>query len=318
MPLENLGIVGAHPTVPPSGTYLLYVLSSDGQYYLASNSQTIKLMANPLTTDGDILYQSGGAPTRLPVGLDNQVLAISSGAPVWQSAVSSFPSLYKKDLGTQRQTTTSVRILPGECRSDDDTFDMTLSAAVDADITSSGAGGLDTGTAASNTWFYIWLIYNPTTTTYAAMLSLSSTAPTMPSGYTLKRRVGTTKWRTVDLIKFRTIMLGSTAYVQFDEFWAILSAASSTIWVTLSAASYVPPTSRMMYGIFYVERNNQTTGLRFNENGSSQTYPFLMQGYDSTVVHGHCPLDTSQQLQYQTYNAGDAASIFVFGYIEEL
>ncbi len=53
-----------------------------------------------------------------------------------------------------------------------------------AAITSSGAGGLDTGTEANSTWYYIWAIYNVTTDTVKLMLSVSATSPTLPTGYT--------------------------------------------------------------------------------------------------------------------------------------
>lgn len=55
----------------------------------------------------------------------------------------------------------------------------------------SGVNGLDVGAAnsqAANTWYYLWAIWDGTTT--AGLLSLSPTAPTMPSGYTHKARVG--------------------------------------------------------------------------------------------------------------------------------
>ncbi len=50
----------------------------------------------------------------------------------------------------------------------------------------SGANGLDTGSIANSTWYFIYVIYNPTTSTTACLMSLSATAPTLPSGYTLK------------------------------------------------------------------------------------------------------------------------------------
>lgn len=59
---------------------------------------------------------------------------------------------------------------------------MTINAAT------VGANGLDAGVLAASVWYYIWLIDNGTTV--AALLSLSNTAPTMPSGYTYKVRVG--------------------------------------------------------------------------------------------------------------------------------
>lgn len=52
----------------------------------------------------------------------------------------------------------------------------------------SGANGLDTGALASSTWYSVWVIWNGTTT--AGLISLSDSAPTLPSGYTFKARVG--------------------------------------------------------------------------------------------------------------------------------
>lgn len=54
--------------------------------------------------------------------------------------------------------------------------------------TSVGANALDSGTIAVSTWYSVWVIWNGTTT--AGLLSTSATAPTMPSGYTHKARVG--------------------------------------------------------------------------------------------------------------------------------
>lgn len=53
-----------------------------------------------------------------------------------------------------------------------------------------GVNGLDVGAAGSqtaSTWYYVWVIWNGTTV--AGLLSLSATAPTMPSGYTHKALV---------------------------------------------------------------------------------------------------------------------------------
>lgn len=51
-------------------------------------------------------------------------------------------------------------------------------------------GGLDTGTAVNGNWYHWFVIYNPTTDTTDVLFSLSPTAPTLPSGYTLFRRIG--------------------------------------------------------------------------------------------------------------------------------
>lgn len=56
------------------------------------------------------------------------------------------------------------------------------------DITVGGVNGLDTGAEAGSTWYYIWVIWNGATA--SGLFSLSSTAPTMPGGYTHKALVG--------------------------------------------------------------------------------------------------------------------------------
>jgi hypothetical protein len=59
------------------------------------------------------------------------------------------------------------------------------------DLSTGGANGLDTGVITRDTWYYIWLIYN--NTTVASLASLSSDAPTMPSGYTYRKLLGVFK-----------------------------------------------------------------------------------------------------------------------------
>ncbi len=54
----------------------------------------------------------------------------------------------------------------------------------------SGNGGLDTGTIAANTWYYVYAILKADLITSDVLVSLSASSPTMPSGWTLSRRIG--------------------------------------------------------------------------------------------------------------------------------
>jgi len=60
-------------------------------------------------------------------------------------------------------------------------------------FTVNGANGLDTGALTTSTWYNIWVIDNGTTG--ASLGSLSATAPTMPSGYSYKCRIGAMRGR---------------------------------------------------------------------------------------------------------------------------
>ena len=45
------------------------------------------VMQNPMTSIGDMVYgETGGVPTRLPIGSSNQVLTVSGGIPAWEDA----------------------------------------------------------------------------------------------------------------------------------------------------------------------------------------------------------------------------------------
>ena len=59
-------------------------------------------------------------------------------------------------------------------------------------LATTGAGGCDVALSgfAANSWSYVWAIYNSTTLANSILVSASSTAPTMPSGYDYKVRIG--------------------------------------------------------------------------------------------------------------------------------
>jgi hypothetical protein len=57
-------------------------------------------------------------------------------------------------------------------------------------VAGAGNGSLDTGTIATATWYHVHLITHADGSAVDLLISLSATAPTLPSGYTLRRRIG--------------------------------------------------------------------------------------------------------------------------------
>lgn len=66
----------------------------------------------------------------------------------------------------------------------------TMAKTTSAWSAGTGNGGLDTGTIANSTWYHFYIIKNWTTGVTDVLFSTSASAPTMPSGYTYKRRIG--------------------------------------------------------------------------------------------------------------------------------
>lgn len=88
------------------------------------------------------------------------------------------------------------------------------------DLNLSGVGGLDTGTKANSTWYYIWAISNGV---YDRLLaSTSATSPTMPSGYSYRKLIGACKTSSAgnvlsyrqnnDVVKFTLDTSSSSVY----------------------------------------------------------------------------------------------------------
>ena len=92
---------------------------------------------------------------------------------------------------------TVIDIAPGAAMDSGNAQPMILPSAVTKTIggvfvAGSGNAGLDSGSVAANTWYHLHLIWGPGKTT-DVLLSTSPAAPTMPSGYTLHRRIGSIK-----------------------------------------------------------------------------------------------------------------------------
>lgn len=91
----------------------------------------------------------------------------------------------------------TMTIAAGQAADSTNAVLMTLSAAI-SKTTSAWAvgstnGGLDTGAIANSTWYHFFEIMRPDTGVVDVLFSLSATAPTMPSNYTYKRRIGSGK-----------------------------------------------------------------------------------------------------------------------------
>jgi hypothetical protein len=157
-----------------------------------------------------------------------------------------------------------------------------------------GANALDTGTVAASTWYAVWTIYNETTV--AGLLSLSATAPTLPSGYVHKARIG---WVRTDgsANLLRTIQYGTRAqYITPSTgFPAMATGISSAAWLAVSTANFAPSTAGAIVvgavknnvnGVIGVHPNNaialptSTTSLSvlWSGNNGNQGVPAGIQG----------------------------------------
>lgn len=91
-----------------------------------------------------------------------------------------------------------INVTAGEARDGADSEDMTLASEITKQIDAAwavgdDAGGLDTGSVAASTDYYVWLIKRTDTDVVDVLMSLSATTPTMPTNYDKKVLIGKTR-----------------------------------------------------------------------------------------------------------------------------
>ncbi len=134
-------------------------------FYLTADS-TGKPILNSTFTDSSLI-------TALPTGYMN-------------GARSNFVSVDEVSVGTTGELS--------RVRSSDDNFNIDWFGIVNADITVSGAGGLDTGVATDSTFLGIYVIADSTgVNAVTGLLSLNFSTPLLPAGYDQFRRVGSVR-----------------------------------------------------------------------------------------------------------------------------
>lgn len=91
-------------------------------------------------------------------------------------------------------SSTTFSVAAGQATDSTNLFNIILSSAISKTTGSwaagTGAGALDTGSTTNTTWYHAFLIKNPSNGFVDVLTSLSPTAPTLPTGYTLFRRLG--------------------------------------------------------------------------------------------------------------------------------
>ncbi len=175
--------------------------TEQSNYALIQALQAWQTGIDKLTTAGDMLTHTGSAYARLARGGASQFLGVSGTALAWRDIILPKMHIYGLTLANNgTDATNDLDIAAGGCMDDTHADWIQIAATTKqtdavwaADNGATATGGLDLIGSAGNNEFYVWAIKNPTTGATGTLLSLSATAPTMPSGYTLKRLVNWVK-----------------------------------------------------------------------------------------------------------------------------
>lgn len=218
-----------------------------------------------------------------------------------------------------------VAIAAGQCRNSTNVNDITVASALAVDISNNGANGLDTGSAANSTFYAVYVIGDSSQYNDAAgLLSTSGTAPTLPFGYDMFRRVGWVKTDgSADLLEFRQRGAGKDRWMWYDASIATdITAGASATYAAVDMSAGVPDLT--VVGEVNIAATFTPTGaddpLHLRPGGSSATNGYaIMSGSAAGVVKiGNmvCPYDATSGIDYKV--TGSAVALNVQAYLDQL
>ena len=299
---QNIGINSSGST--PNASALLDVDAAPGNnkgMLIPRVTQAERIAMNPLpvAAQGLTVYQTDGTQGFY---YNISITTTPNWAFLVPNSCTGYDNLIIESTSTSTVTITADRLCVDS---------LSLSnIAVTIDIGVAGAGGLDAGAKAANTWYYVFVISNNEGTSVNGLLSLSSTAPTMPAGYTKQRRVGAVKNNaSSNFLQF--VQEGNkVAYSDGASTNRILSAGQSITWTSVSATAFLPPTSkRGIFAIQYYIAHNAVGTIfisSFRKNGSTtlrgvEAY-FMVQVAnvaDDRLVLSDIDTDLTQNIEYK-------------------
>jgi len=221
-----------------------------------------------------------------------------------------------------------IDVSVGAARDGADTRNMSLTSSITKQIDAAwavgtAAGGLDTGSVTTDTWYHVWLISNGATVD--ALFSTSATSPTMPGGYSYKRRIGS------------VLTDGSSNIIQFVQFndtflrkagaVADVSAASqgtTAVLRTLSVPLGIKTVPLFIEQLFKSAAN--VVGVYTSPDcddvaaasPNSMSYQMVAGGWSPTgIINGMLIwTNTSSQIRVRCDTASSTLYIYTYGWVD--
>lgn len=211
--------------------------TTNGSNQITGASTTAGLIAN-----GTYITGQGIPAGTYITGIAGTTLTLSQAVTVTGAAT----SMQAYPLNNRTTTADALTVTDGA------SYKTLLNVSVTGNIGTVGTNGLDTGVLAANTWYYEFVIYNPTTATTAKLYSLSLSAPTLPAGYTMFARTGSVRTDANKILMYTlqidrrsqyVVALGTNVAALPLMASGTAGSVSTPTYVGIATANFVPTTA---------------------------------------------------------------------------
>ena len=246
--------------------------------------------------------------------------------------------LYMSGLGLTWVSNTTITVAAGHCRDSTDINDITLSTTgnyapavaatpITLSVAAVGANALDTGTVAASTLYNVFIVGDSTKhNAPCGLISLSATAPVLPFGYDMFRRIGSVRTDGSSHILLFWQYGGNTTRrtMWYDAAFATgISVGASTSYAAVNLESTVPVTASSV-----IIEASLTAGTAFDsvflqEFGGTSSQAIFSSPVTGTALKGmvECPVGLNAgvaDLKYKVSSSGDSVALFVQAYVDQL
>lgn len=289
---------------------------SNGQLLATTDSSNTSAWATPpliYSTTGIAVASNGSKAVSVnAAGTDYELINASMAGGMY--------NMYAVSTAVAKQISVSFSAVTVAAATGGGTRQVLL-ATTTVDGATIGVNGIDAGTIATN-WYYLYAIYNGTTT--ACLLSLSAITPTMPTGYTYKALIGAYYYNSTDFVKF--VQIDRDIYTAPRYGLTALTAVGTVgTYQSISIANYIPPNARRVRGIA-VNNNSganttmvvasDATATAASLGGGTSNSGLSIGGSSVFSAAGNfdIPIITTQLIYWTAANTGASNGIIITGY----
>lgn len=232
------------------------------------------------------------------------------------------PFLYINNLRVNVASDTTLTVGVGLCRDSNNIIDIEVSSELTINAEVNGINGLDVGTFAASTWYYVHVIADSSAKNpVGALISLSRTAPTLPFGYDSFRHIDSQRADgSVNFLVSYNTGNGNYRTKFYDTMVSVLTAGTSATLATIDLAGALPPIDRTpVYLNVSFTPATADDKVSFAPPGSTATVlPNISGVVAAKVQTGQLKilslLSTTQRIQYINSAASCASSVWVYGF----
>jgi len=234
-------------------------------------------------------------------------------------------------LHLKSYSASEIKILPGFCSVPDPSGDIVrLEDELIISLENTGKNGLDTGSEAASTWYYIYIIKNIKTLEVAGLFSASPDNPTLPQDFTLSKRIGVVRNNSSsDLFRFYQTGSGTSRLYWFneDQFdFIALDDGNALNPTEIDLTNFMPSTARDVYlSVNFATGASGLAGdfVRLRPAGSGNNTPSwairpAIVGNVKSFWQVRMPVSSDQKIEYWVIRPANSVTIVIQGFIDSL